>query len=213
MSSRLQCIELPAFIIKRLPVRFVFDNNYFNDKYQGIPIGGYNNLIKGLLEGISYELEIDFFLNRTYWENMADIIVFTGKLDEFYNYSLGMLEYRTVNFEQEIYDCPNYQGNAVINYTEHEVPYTRVIEHKHFEMFGTAVNECLKTVISKEYSVEWKPGMEPYYPVNDLYNNTLAERYRTLALHEKNVIFGGRLAEYRYYDMNVIIEKLLTKCF
>lgn len=207
------CKELPAFIIKRLPVRFVFDNNYFNDKYQGIPIGGYNNLIKGLLEGISYELEIDFFLNRTYWENMADIIVFTGKLDEFYNYSLGMLEYRTVNFEQEIYDCPNYQGNAVINYTEHEVPYTRVIEHKHFEMFGTAVNECLKTVISKEYSVEWKPGMEPYYPVNDLYNNTLAERYRTLALHEKNVIFGGRLAEYRYYDMNVIIEKLLTKCF
>jgi len=194
-------------------VRMIFDNNYFNDKYQGIPIGGYNNLIKGLLEGISYELEIDFFLNRTYWENMADIIVFTGKLDEFYNYSLGMLEYRTVNFEQEIYDCPNYQGNAVINYTEHEVPYTRVIEHKHFEMFGTAVNECLKTVISKEYSVEWKPGMEPYYPVNDLYNNTLSERYRTLALHEKNVIFGGRLAEYRYYDMNVIIEKLLTKCF
>ena len=204
-----KCIELPAFIINRLPVRLTFDNNYFNDKYQGVPVGGYNKLIDGLLEGIETIVNVDFFKNRTYWEGVADKIVFTGQIDEYYDYSLGMLKYRTINLEQEIYDCPNYQGNAVVNYTERDVPYTRVIEHKHFEMFGSAINECPKTVVSKEYSMEWKPGMEPYYPVNDEYNTNLADRYRALGAKEKNVIFGGRLAEYRYYDMNVIIEKLI----
>lgn len=204
-----KCTELPAFIIKRLPVRFVFDNNYFNDKYQGIPIGGYNKLIDGLLKGIEVRTGVDFFENREYWEGMADKIVFTGKIDEFYNYCFGKLEYRTVRFEEEIHDCPNYQGNAVINYTEKEVPYTRIIEHKHFEMFGTEVYQCPRTVISKEYSTEWKEGMEPYYPVNDEKNNTLYEKYKELADRESKVIFGGRLAEYKYYDMAPIIGRVL----
>ena len=206
-----KCTELPAFIIKRLPVRLVFDNNYFNDKYQGIPVGGYNKLIDGLLEGIETLTNVDFFENRQYWEGIADKIVFTGKIDEFYGYQFGKLNYRTVRFEQEIIDKPNYQGNAVVNYTEREVPYTRVIEHKHFEMFGTEVYDTPKTVISKEYSTEWKDGMEPYYPVNDKQNSELYVKYKALADKEENVIFGGRLAEYKYYDMAPIIEKVMER--
>jgi UDP-galactopyranose mutase len=204
-----KCTELPSFIIKRLPVRLVFDNNYFNDKYQGIPVGGYNKLIDGLLEGIEIQTNVDFFENREYWEGIADKIVFTGKIDEFYGYQYGKLNYRTVRFEQEIIDKPNYQGNAVVNYTEREVPYTRVIEHKHFEMFGAEVYDNPKTVISKEYSTEWKDGMEPYYPVNDKQNSELYAQYKALADKEENVIFGGRLAEYKYYDMAPIIEKVI----
>ena len=203
-----KCTELPAFIIKRLPVRFVFDNNYFNDTYQGIPVGGYNKLIEGLLEGVETRMNVDFFADRTYCESLADKIVFTGKIDEFYGYCFGKLEYRTVRFEEEIHECCNYQGNAVVNYTERDITYTRTIEHKHFEMFGNAVNACPKTVISKEYSTEWKEGMEPYYPVNDERNMLLAEKYRQLAETEKNVIFGGRLAEYKYYDMGPVVEKV-----
>ena len=203
-----KCTELPAFIIKRLPIRFVFDNNYFNDTYQGIPVGGYNKLIEGLLEGVETRMNVDFFADRTYCESLADKIVFTGKIDEFYGYCFGKLEYRTVRFEEEIHECCNYQGNAVVNYTERDIPYTRIIEHKHFEMFGNAVNACPKTVISKEYSTEWKEGMEPYYPVNDERNMLLAEKYRQLAETEKNVIFGGRLAEYKYYDMGPVVEKV-----
>lgn len=205
-----KCTELPAFIIKRLPVRFIYDNNYFNDKYQGIPIGGYNKLIDGLLNGIEVKTGVDFFENRFYWENIAKTIVFTGKIDEFYDYCFGKLEYRTVRFEEEIHNCSNYQGNAVVNYTEKDIPYTRIIEHKHFEMFGTEVDKCPKTIISKEYSTEWKDGMEPYYPVNDEKNNVLYTKYKELADKEENVIFGGRLAEYKYYDMAPIIEKVLT---
>lgn len=205
-----KCTELPAFIIKRLPVRFVYDNNYFNDKYQGIPIGGYNKLIDGLLNGIEVKTGVDFFENRSYWENIAKTIVFTGKIDEFYNYCFGKLEYRTVRFEEEIHNCSNYQGNAVVNYTEKDIPYTRIIEHKHFEMFGAEVDKCPKTIISKEYSTEWKDGMEPYYPVNDEKNNALYTKYKELADKEEDVIFGGRLAEYKYYDMAPIIEKVLT---
>jgi len=204
-----KCTDLPAFIIKRLPVRFVFDNNYFNDKYQGIPIGGYNKLIEGLLDGVDTQVGVDFFENRAYWESIAERIVFTGKIDEFYNYQFGKLEYRTVRFEEEVHDTSNYQGNAVINYTEAEVPYTRIIEHKHFEMFGTEIDSCPKTVISKEYSTEWKEGMEPYYPVNDEKNNQLYLKYKKLADKETNVIFGGRLAEYKYYDMAPIIAKVM----
>lgn len=206
-----KCTELPDFIIKRLPVRLVFDNNYFNDKYQGIPVGGYNKLIDGLLEGIETQTNVDFFENQAYWESIADKIVFTGKIDEFYGYQFGKLNYRTVRFKQEIIDKPNYQGNAVVNYTEREVPYTRVIEHKHFEMFGTEVYETPKTVISKEYSTEWKDGMEPYYPVNDKQNSELYAQYKALADKEENVIFGGRLAEYKYYDMAPIIEKVMER--
>ncbi len=204
-----KCTELPAFIIKRLPVRLVFDNNYFNDKYQGIPIGGYNKLIDGLLEGIETKTDVDFFENRAYWEGIADKIVFTGKIDEFYGYQFGKLNYRTVRFETEVIDMPNYQGNAVVNYTEREVPYTRVIEHKHFEMFGSEVYDCPKTVISKEYSTEWKDGMEPYYPVNDKVNSELYAQYKALADKEENVIFGGRLAEYKYYDMAPTVERAM----
>ena len=204
-----KCCDLPAFIIKRLPVRMVFDNNYFNDKYQGIPIGGYNKLIDGLLEGIETQVNVNFFDDRAYWESVADTIVFTGKIDEYYNYRFGKLNYRTVRFEEEILNTPNYQGNAVVNYTEAEVPYTRIIEHKHFEMFGNEVEKCPKTVISKEYSTEWKDDMEPYYPINDIVNNSLAEKYRALTKQEQHVIFGGRLAEYRYYDMAPIIENVL----
>nr|WP_325287949.1 UDP-galactopyranose mutase [uncultured Bacteroides sp.] len=206
-----KCTELPAFIIKRLPVRLIFDNNYFNDKYQGIPIGGYNKLIEGLLDGIETKTKVDFFANRSYWEGLSDKIVFTGKIDEYYNYCYGKLEYRTVRFEEEIHSMPNYQGNAVVNYTEKEIPYTRIIEHKHFEMFGQDVYTCPKTVISKEYSTEWKDGMEPYYPVNDERNNCLYRQYKELADKEEKVIFGGRLAEYKYYDMHQIVESLLTR--
>ena len=205
-----KCTELPAFIIRRLPVRLIFDNNYFNDKYQGIPIGGYNKLIEGLLDGIETRTNVDFFADRSHWESLADKIVFTGKIDEYYDYRFGKLEYRTVRFEEEVLDTPNYQGNAVVNYTEKEVPYTRVIEHKHFEMFGEEVYQYPKTVISKEYSTEWKEGMEPYYPVNDERNNNLYLQYKELADGETNVIFGGRLAEYKYYDMAPIIERVLN---
>ena len=223
-----KCTDLPAFIIKRLPVRLVFDNNYFNDKYQGIPVGGYNKLIDGLLEGIDTMTSVDFFadniqklaenkeasqkagLIKDCWQEIAEKLVFTGKIDQFYDYQFGKLNYRTVRFEQEIIDCPNYQGNAVVNYTEREVPYTRVIEHKHFEMFGADVYNSPKTVISKEYSTEWKDGMEPYYPVNDKENSELYAQYKNLADQEKEVIFGGRLAEYKYYDMAPIIEKALA---
>ena len=204
-----KCTELPAFIIKRLPVRLVFDNNYFNDKYQGIPVGGYNKLTEGLLGGIETRTGTDFFADRLLWESVADKIVFTGKIDEFYGYRFGKLNYRTVRFEQETLDTPNYQGNAVVNYTERDVPYTRVIEHKHFEMFGADVYDCPKTVVSREYSTEWKDGMEPYYPVNDQENTALYAKYKTLADKEQNVVFGGRLAEYKYYDMAPIIENVL----
>lgn len=204
------CAELPAFIIKRLPVRFIFDNNYFNDKYQGIPEGGYNKLIDGLLEGIDTLVDTDFFADREKWEGIADKIVFTGKIDEFYDYRFGKLDYRTVRFETETIDTPNYQGNAVINYTEREVPYTRIIEHKHFEMFGQAVYDCPKTVISKEYSTEWQDGMEPFYPINNDRNNDLAAKYKALADKETRVIFGGRLAEYKYYDMAPVVEIVLN---
>lgn len=205
-----KCADLPAFIIKRLPVRLVFDNNYFNDKYQGIPIGGYNKLIDGLLYGIETKTGADFFNDRTYWESLADKIVFTGKIDEFYGYCFGKLNYRTVRFEQETLDTPNYQGNAVVNYTERDVPYTRVIEHKHFEMFGQEVYNCPQTVISKEYSTEWHDGMEPYYPVNDAANTALYAKYKALADDETNIIFGGRLAEYKYYDMAPLVEKVMS---
>lgn len=204
------CRELPAFIIRRLPVRMVFDNNYFNDKYQGIPIGGYNKLMEGLLNGIEIRLGIDFFANRKELMALADRVVYTGAIDEFYDYRFGKLQYRTVAFETEIHDTPNYQGNAVVNYTEREVPYTRIIEHKHFEQFGAEIYNNPKTVISKEYSTEWKPGMEPYYPVNDERNNNLYMQYKRFADNENNVIFGGRLAEYRYYDMAPTIERALT---
>jgi UDP-galactopyranose mutase len=211
-----KCTELPAFIIKRLPVRLVFDNNYFNDKYQGIPIGGYNKLIDGLLAGVDTMTNVDFIKEREKSNSpfsilncQFDKIVYTGQLDEYFGYRLGKLNFRTVRFEQEILNTPNYQGNAVVNYTEAKVPYTRVIEHKHFEMFGQEVYKCPKTVISKEFSTEWQSGMEPYYPVNDGRNNQLADQYRSLAIQEKNVIFGGRLAEYKYYDMAPIVEKVL----
>ena len=237
-----KCTELPTFIIRRLPVRLVFDNNYFNDKYQGIPIGGYNKLIDGLLKDVDTMVNTDFFTAtlgdvvkeksslssslslRDNWQEIANNLVFTGQLDQYFDYRLGKLDWRTVTFKTRIEDTPNYQGNAVVNYTSHEEPYTRVIEHKHFEMFGQEVYDCPKTVVSEEYSVEYKtdnspsplgrdgerPGMEPYYPVNNDRNNTLAEQYRQLATQELNVIFGGRLAEYKYYDMAPIIEKVMT---
>lgn len=205
-----KCTELPTFIIKRLPVRLVFDNNYFNDKYQGIPVGGYNKLIDGLLEGVECKTNVDFFQSEyRNWKEYADKLVYTGAIDEYFGYSLGKLDWRTVSFKTRVEDTPNYQGNAVVNYTSHEVPYTRVIEHKHFEMFGQEVYDCPKTVISEEYSMEYKEGMEPYYPVNDERNNLLAEKYRALASQEENVIFGGRLAQYKYNDMAPIIEQVL----
>jgi UDP-galactopyranose mutase len=204
-----KCSELPAFIIKRLPVRFVHDNNYFNDRFQGIPIGGFNKLIDGLLEGVEVKLNADFFDDRQHWESIADKILYTGKLDEYYDYQLGKLEYRTVRFEEEILDMPNYQGNAVMNFTDAEVPYTRIIEHKHFEMFGDEVYKCPKTVISREYSSEWKDGMEPFYSVNDERNMSLYQQYKALADQEPNLILGGHLAEYKYYDMAPIMEKVM----
>ena len=206
-----KCTELPAFIIKRLPVRMIFDNNYFNDKYQGIPIGGYNKLIDGLLEGVECKTNVDFF-NSEYidWRKYADKLVYTGALDEYFNYCLGKLDWRTVSFKTRIENTPNYQGNAVINYTSHDEPYTRVIEHKHFEMFGQEVYDCPKTVVSEEYSTEYKEGMEQFYPVNDERNNALAEQYRKLAEQEADVIFGGRLGQYRYFDMAPVIEQVLN---
>ena len=205
------CRDLPAFIIKRLPVRLVFDNNYFNDKYQGIPIGGYNKLIDGLLEGIETRTGVDFFAEyKGNWQEIANKLVYTGALDEYFGYSLGKLDWRTVSFKTRIEDTPNFQGNAVVNYTSHEQPYTRIIEHKHFEMFGADVYDVPRTVVSEEYSTEYKDGMEPYYPVNDERNNKLAEEYRKLAAQESNVIFGGRLAQYKYYDMAPIIEQVLN---
>ena len=204
------CKDLPAFIIKRLPVRMVFDNNYFNDKYQGIPVGGYNKLIDGLLEGVECKTNVDFFHSEyNEWRKYADKLVYTGAIDEYFDYSLGRLDWRTVSFKTRIEDLPNFQGNALVNYTSHDVPYTRVIEHKHFEMFGQEVFDCPKTVISEEYSTEYKEGMEPYYPVNDERNNSLATQYRQLAEKEADVIFGGRLAQYKYYDMAPVIESVM----
>ena len=206
-----KCNELPAFIIKRLPVRMVYDNNYFNDKYQGIPIGGYNRLIDGMLEGVEAKTGVDFFHSEYYnWREYADKLVYTGAIDEFYDYKCGRLDWRTVSFKTRIEGTPNYQGNAIVNYTSHERPYTRIIEHKHFEMFGQEVYDCPKTVVSEEYSTEYKPGMEPYYPINDKKNDEKAAQYRELAAKEPDVIFGGRLAEYKYYDMAPIIEKVLS---
>ena len=223
-----KCTDLPAFIIKRLPVRMVFDNNYFNDRYQGIPIGGYNKLIDGLLNGVDTMTNIDYFKLRpqqlteddgSYTIKPFDTdfpsinykkLVYTGPIDEFYEFRFGKLDWRTVTFKTRIEDTPNYQGNAVVNYTSHDEPYTRIIEHKHFEMFGKEVYDCPKTVVSEEYSTEYKDGMEPYYPVNDKKNNSLADKYRELAAKEKNVIFGGRLAQYRYYDMAPVIEQVLA---
>ena len=204
------CTELPAFIIRRLPVRLTFDNNYFNDSYQGIPVGGYNRLTEGLLAGADVLLDTDFFDNREHWQSVADKIVFTGKIDEFYGYRFGQLQYRTVRFETEVLDEPNHQGNAVVNYTSADVPYTRIIEHKHFETFGAAVYDNPHTVISREYSTEWQEGMEPFYPVNDAVNQAVYKKYRELAAKEKNVIFGGRLAEYKYYDMAPIIAAVMA---
>lgn len=205
-----KCTELPAFIIQRLPVRMTFDNNYFNDSYQGIPIGGYNKLINGLLEGIEVRTDTDFFESRRHWESIAENIIFTGKIDEFYDYRFGKLEYRTVRFETEILNTPNWQGNAVVNYTSANIPFTRIIEHKHFEKFGNNVYDNTKTVISREFSTEWKNGMEPFYPINDSKNQTIYEKYNSLAKAENNVKFGGRLAEYKYYDMAPIIKVLLN---
>ena len=221
-----KCTELPAFIIRRLPVRLIFDNNYFNDKYQGIPIGGYNKLIEGLLAGVDTMVNTDFFTVtlgnitkeksslslslRDNWQEIANKLVFTGPIDQYFGFQFGKLDWRTVTFKTRVEDTPNYQGNAVVNYTSHDEPYTRVIEHKHFEMFGQEVYDCPKTVISEEYSTEYKEGMEPYYPVNNDRNNTIADQYRQLALNEPCVIFGGRLAEYKYYDMAPIIEKVLA---
>lgn len=205
-----ECQNLPAFIIRRLPVRMIFDNNYFNDKYQGIPIGGYNKLIEGLLEGVEYMVNVDFFNSKYHdWMEYADALVYTGAIDEYFDYSLGRLDWRTVSFKTRVENTPNYQGNAVVNYTSHEKPYTRVIEHKHFEMFGGEVYDCPQTVVSEEYSMDYKSGMEPFYPVNDERNNALAEEYRELALKEKNVIFGGRLGQYKYFDMAPVIEQVL----
>lgn len=206
-----KCKDLPAFIIKRLPVRLVFDNNYFNDKYQGIPIGGYNKLIDGLLAGTDTRTSVDFFAEyKDNWREIADKLVYTGAIDEYFGYSLGKLDWRTVSFKTRVENVPNYQGNAVVNYTSHDQPYTRIIEHKHFEMFGAAVYDCPKTVVSEEYSTEYKEGMEPYYPVNDDRNNALAEEYRKLAAAEEGVIFGGRLGQYKYFDMAPVIEQVLN---
>lgn len=205
------CTELPAFIINRLPVRMTFDNNYFNDAYQGIPIGGYNKLIEGLLNGIEVKTNVDFFHSEyTDWRKYADKLVYTGAVDELYGFKYGKLDWRTVRFETEIYNIPNYQGNAVINYTENDIPYTRIIEHKHFEQFGQQVYDNPKTVVSREFSIEYKEGMEPYYPVNNIQNNSIANKYHKMALAESDIILGGRLAEYKYYDMAPIIEKVMS---
>ena len=204
------CRDLPAFIIRRLPVRFAYDNNYFDDKYQGIPVGGYNRLVDGLLAGVECRTGVDFFKEFAgSWREIADKLVYTGPIDEYFGCRAGKLDWRTVSFKTRIENIPNFQGNAVVNYTSHEKPYTRIIEHKHFEMFGDAVYACPKTVVSEEYSVEYAEGMEPYYPVNDERNNAIAEEYRRLASQEDGVIFGGRLGQYRYFDMAPVIEQVL----
>ena len=200
------CSELPSFIIKRLPVRFTYDNNYFNDLYQGIPIGGYNVLTERLFEKADVQIGVDFLENKEKYLAMGETVIYTGAIDAFYDYALGKLEYRTVRFETEVLDTDNYQGVAVVNYTDRETPYTRVIEHKHFE-FGTQK----KTVISREYSTDWKEGMEPYYPVNDARNQELYQKYAALAEKEEKIIFGGRLGEYKYYDMDKVIEAALNQ--
>lgn len=198
------CDQLPAFIIKRLPVRFTFDNNYFNARYQGIPIGGYTKMVEKMLSGIDIKRNVDYLMDRAAWNLLADKVIYTGSIDAYFDYSLGNLAYRSVRFETEVLDKPNYQGNAVVNYTDSETPWTRIIEHKFFE-FGTQS----RTVISREYSSEWHPGDEPYYPVNDQTNNALYEKYRALAKKEDNVIFGGRLGGYQYYDMDAVIASAL----
>ena len=202
----MKATELPPFIIKRLPVRFIYDNNYFNDIYQGIPIGGYTQIIEKMLKGIEVKVNYDFFKHKEELKDIAEKIVFTGPIDQYYDYCYGELEYRSVRFETEILDMENYQGNAVVNYTEYEVPYTRIIEHKHFE-FGTQA----KTIISKEYSDKWDKSKEPYYPINNEKNDTLYQKYKQLADKDKNIIFGGRLGQYKYYDMDKVIEETL-KC-
>ena len=204
------CKELPAFIIKRLPVRLTFDNSYFNALYQGIPIGGYTKLVENLLDGIEVQLNVDYLVDRAKWDAIAEKVVYTGAIDAFFNYSLGNLEYRSVRFENEVLDIPNFQGNAAVNYTDRETPWTRIIEHKWFE-FGKDENgnDLPKTIISREYSSEWKPGDEPYYPVNDEKNGALYKEYRALADQEGKVIFGGRLGEYKYYDMDAVIASAL----
>jgi UDP-galactopyranose mutase len=204
------CTELPAFIIKRLPVRLTFDNNYFNALYQGIPVGGYTKMVANMLDGVDVELGQDYFADREKWNSLADKVVYTGPIDAYFEYKLGTLEYRSVRFETEVLDRPNFQGNAAVNYTDRETPWTRIIEHKWFE-FGKDEegNDLPKTVISREYSSEWKPGDEPYYPVNDVKNCALYRKYHALAENEKNVIFGGRLGEYKYYDMDKVIASAL----
>ena len=201
------CKDLPAFIIKRLPVRFTFDNNYFNALYQGIPIGGYTAMVERMLEGIEVRLDTDYLENREEWNAMAEKVIYTGAIDEYFGYQLGALEYRSVRFETEVLDMPNYQGNAAVNYTDRETPWTRIIEHKWFE-FGTQP----KTVISREYSSEWKLGDEPYYPVNDKKNEQMYKQYKELAEKESQVVFGGRLGEYKYYDMDTVIASALDMC-
>ena len=207
------CKDLPAFIIKRLPVRLTFDNNYFNALYQGIPIGGYTKMVKNMLNGIEVRLDTNYLSDRLKYNSLAKKIVYTGAIDEYFDYQFGNLEYRSVRFENEILDIPNFQGNAAVNYTDKETPWTRIIEHKWFE-FGKDEegNDIPKTVISREYSSEWKVGDEPYYPVNDEKNSNLYKKYKELALQEKNVIFGGRLGEYKYYDMDKTIEAALDRC-
>ena len=197
---------LPAFIIKRLPVRFTYDNNYFNDKYQGIPIGGYNQLAAGLLQGIEVRLDTDYFSDKVYFDSLADKVVYTGAIDEYFDFSLGALEYRSLRFEHQHLNTPNFQGNAVVNYTDSVTPFTRIIEHKHFE-FGTQPT----TIVTREYPLEWKPGIEQYYPMNDEVNNKRFRQYQVLANKKENVIFGGRLAEYKYYDMHQVIASALVK--
>jgi UDP-galactopyranose mutase len=207
------CTELPPFIIKRLPVRLTFDNNYFNALYQGIPIGGYTKMVENMLDGIEVRLNVDYLENREELDKLADKVLYTGAIDAYFGYKLGNLEYRSVRFENEVLDMPNFQGNVAVNYTDRETPWTRIIEHKWFE-FGKDENgnDLPKTVISREYSSEWKLGDEPYYPVNDEKNGKLYEEYKKLAEGEKNVIFGGRLGEYKYYDMDAVIASALKKC-
>ena len=199
-----ECSELPAFIIKRLPVRFTYDNNYYDALYQGIPTGGYTKLIEKMLDGVEVRLDEDYLLRKDYYDSMADTVIYTGAIDEYYGYRLGSLEYRNVRFETEVLDIPNFQGSAVVNYTDRDTPFTRIIEHKHFE-FGNQE----KTVISREYSSEWKPGDEAYYPVNDSRNNALFNSYKELADKESNILFAGRLGEYRYLDMDTVVRKAL----
>lgn len=198
------CRELPSFIIRRLPVRYTYDNNYFTSHYQGIPIGGYTRMVEKMLSGIEVRLNVDYLEDKAHWDSLADRVVYTGPIDAYFGYCCGPLAYRSVRFETEVLDMPNFQGNAVVNYTDRETPFTRIIEHKHFE-FGTQS----KTVISREYSQEWEPGMEPYYPVNDEKNTALYEQYRALAEKEPNILFGGRLGQYRYYDMDAVLLSAL----